>query len=194
MSLDIDLYVENIDDSLIPLWIDKLNQLGMKCEIHPDFSFDNHFGFLPFKIELFDSQQQDLRNDEFMTGFELCIDDFNLDHEIEGNKAKQNLLYNVLSRESSKVNYVNPEIDEKLKKCKKRLTFMWGSADIFELRMALLSCATLAVLTNGVCYSSADDIWFDNSTIVEDSLKEVLEYENSFKPNELKLYKFERWL
>ncbi|WP_292470994.1 hypothetical protein [Methanolobus sp.] len=195
MSLDIYVYVENIDDSLIPLWVEKLNQRDMKCEIHPEFSFATASGYLPFKIELRDSKRKELLNNEFTSGFELDIDDFNLEDEIQDSKPKQNLVNKILSRKSSPVYYVNSEIDEKLKKCSKILYFRWGSSyDIFELRMALLSSATLAVLTNGVCYDPQDDIWYDNSTIIEDALKEVRKYENLLEPDELKWEKFEEWL
>ena len=72
--------------------------------------------------------------------------------------------------------------------------FRWGSSDTFELRMALLGSATLSVLINGVCYDPQGDIWYDNSTIIEEALKGVLEYENDLKSDELKLDQFEEWL
>lgn len=193
MSLDMYVYVENVDDSIIPLWIEKLNQLGMTCEIHPDFSFDDQSGFLPFKIKLHDSKHQEMLNTEFRTGFELYIDDFNLEDVIEEIKPKQNFLGKVLNRKSSKVYFASPEIDEKLEKYKKMLYFRWGSSDTFELRMALLGSATLTMLTNGVCYDPQGDIWYDNSIIVGEALNGVLEYENYLKPDQLELQKFEEW-
>ncbi len=193
MSLDINLYVEKIDDSLIPLWIEKMNQLEMKCEIHPEFSFKNHSGFLPFKIKLYDSQHQELVKDDFMTGFEFYIDDFNFEHEIEKRKPKKGLLDKLFRKKTPKLYYAGPEIDDKLKECKKMLSFVWGTADTFELRMALLSSAVLTVITNGVCCYPVDDIWYDNNTIVKNFLNDVMEYENSLKSKELKLHKFDKW-
>ncbi len=188
------VYVENIDDSFIPLWITKLNQFDMKCEIHPDFSFNNQSGFLPFKIKFHDSKHQDMLNEEFRTGFEFDIDDFDFDSEIEKIKPKQNFFEKILNRKLSKVCFASPEIDQKLKRCKKVLYFRWGSSDSFELRMALLGSATLSVLTNGVCYDPQGDIWYDNSTIIEEALNGVLEYETALQPDKLVLYKFEEWL
>ncbi|MEZ5335223.1 MAG: hypothetical protein R2741_08300 [Methanolobus sp.] len=194
MSLEMYLYLEDANDSFIPLWIEKLNQLNMECEIHPDFSFDNASGFLPFKIKLNDSQHHNLLNQEFRTGFELDVDDFNLDNELEAIKPKQNFLEKILNRKSSSVYFANQEIDEKLKRCKKVLYFRWGSSDTFELRMALLGSATLSVLTNGVCYDPQGDIWHSNSRIIEESLNDVQEYESALQPDKLILHKFEEWL
>jgi hypothetical protein len=193
MSLEMHLYVDDIDDSFIPIWLELLNQLNMDCEIHPEFSFDEASGFLPFKIKLHDSKHQNMLNEEFRTGFELDIDEFNLSNELDEIESKKSFLGKIMNRKP-KIFFANLNIDEKLKKCNKILYFRWGSSDSFELRMALLGSATLAVLTNGVCYDPQSDFWYDNSTIIEEALKGVLEYENYLKSDELKLDKFKEWL
>ncbi len=59
--------------------------------------------------------------------------------------------------------------------------------------MASLSSAIISELTSGICYYPADDIWYDNETIVEEAYKELLEYENSLSPTEWKMNEFEGW-
>ena len=114
MSLDTYLYVEDIDDSFISLWLEKLNQLDMECEIHPDFSFGDASGFLPFKIKLHNSLHPEMLNKEFRTGFELDIDDFNLDNELEEIKPKQTFLGKIMNRKS-KVFFANLKSMKNLK-------------------------------------------------------------------------------
>ena len=73
------------------------------------------------------------------------------------------------------------------------MIFNWGAADTFELRMASLSSAILSELTEGVCCYLADNIWYDNATIVEDVYKEIVEYESSINPKDWKIHLFEGW-
>lgn len=194
MSLEFNVYVAQIDDSIIPKWIERMNQMGMECEIYPEFSFENHSGFLPFKIKIKNPKNSDLMNKEFLTGFEFYLDEFNLEREIEDLKPKKTFFQKIFdTKQEEKVVFKSEEIDEKLRKCNKVMIFNWGSADTFELRMASLSSAILSELTDGVCCYPADDIWYDNRTIVEDSYKEVVEYENSIDPKDWKTHPFEKW-
>jgi hypothetical protein len=48
MSLEIQTFVPAVDDALIPRWISRMAELGMQCEIYPEFSFADQSGFLPF--------------------------------------------------------------------------------------------------------------------------------------------------
>jgi len=48
MSMDINTYVTEIDDSVIPKWLSAFRPLGMICEIHPNFSFVTHTGVFTF--------------------------------------------------------------------------------------------------------------------------------------------------
>ena len=193
MSLDLNVYVKQIDDSIISKWIDRMNQFDMECEIHPDFSFNDHSGFLPFKIRLKNPKNQELKNKEFISGFEFYKDGFDLQKELESLQPKKSFFQKLLNKAAEKVEYVNPEIDSKLANYNLILTFNWGSHNSLELRMASLSSAIISELTSGICCYPADDIWYDNETIVEDAYKELLEYENSLKPTEWKMNEFEGW-
>jgi hypothetical protein len=193
MSLDLNVYVDRIDDQIIPKWIERMNEFDMECEIHPDFSFEDHSGFLPFKIKLKNPKNKDIEGRELISGFEFYKEEFNLQTEIEQLQPKKTFLQKLLNKTTEKINFVNPEIDSKLEKCNWVLTFNWGSHNSLELRMSSLSSAIIAEMTNGICNYPADDIWHDNKTIVEDAFKESLEYEESLKPNEWKVHEFEGW-
>ena len=193
MSLNINVFLEEPDDSIIPIWIDELNKLGMDCKIHPDFSFNDHTGFLPFKIKVNSNSHEDLMHKEYLTGFEFYMDDFVLSDNVEPPKNRS-LIDKLLNKPIETSYFVSPEIDEKLMSFNKVITFNWGSSDTFELRMALLASATLTKIANGVCCYPADNIWYNTETVVENSLKEVSDYEKSLKPSEFKLHKFEKWI
>jgi len=194
MSLDLNVYVKEIDDSIIPKWIDKMNSFDMECEIHPDFSFSDHSGFLPFKIKFKNPKNSDFKDKEFISGFELYKDKFDFQKELESFQPKKSFFQKLFKTKIEQVEYENPEIDSKLAECKSLLMLNWGAHNSLELRMASLSSAIITDLTNGVCCYPADNIWYDNKTIIEDAYKESLEYENSLKPTEWKMNEFEGWI
>lgn len=183
-----------IDDTVIPKWIERMNQMGMECEIYPGFSFENHSGFLPFKIRIENPKNPNLVNKEFITGFEFYLDEFSLEDELESLKPQKTFFQKVFKNDQEeKAVFISEEIDVRLKRCKKVMNFNWGAADTFELRMASLSSAILSELTDGVCCYAADDIWYDNATIVKDAYKEVVEYENSISLRDWEVHPFEGW-
>jgi hypothetical protein len=100
----------------------------------------------------------------------------------------------LLGRKPPERYLVDAEIDARLAPCKKVLSFEWGSADSLELRMAIVSSAVLAELTNGVCSYPADNTWYPSGGTVESALKEAEAYEESLRPKQLELHKFEGWL
>jgi len=193
MSLDLNVYVESIDDQIIPKWMERMNEFEMDCEIHPDFSFTDHRGFLPFKIKLTNPTNRDLEGRELISGFEFYMKEFDFQKEIGQNQAKQTLFQKLLGKTADRGDYVNPEIDARLQKCRWVLVFNWGSHNSLELRMSSLSSAIIAELTDGVCCYRADDVWYNNESIVENAFRESLEFENSLKPSEWKVHEFEGW-
>ena len=194
MSLEMQTFVPAIDDSCVPRWVARLNTLGMRCEIHPDFSFGTHTGFLPFKIALEKSAHVQLAGTEYLTGFEFYMSDFDLAKELNSMRPKQTVVEKLMRKRQEPVVFASPEIDQQLASCKKVLSFVWGSADTFELRMATLSSTILAELTCGVCSYPADNLWYTSSSEVERALAEAEAYEASLRPKQFKLHKFEKWL
>ncbi|PHQ59062.1 MAG: hypothetical protein COC08_09285, partial [Maribacter sp.] len=127
MSLDLNVYIDKIDDQIIPKWIERMNEFDMECEIHPEFSFANHSGFLPFKIKLKNPSNKNLESRELISGFELYKDRFDLQKELEQIQPKKTFIQRLLNKTTEKIDFVNPEIDSKLQKCNWILTFNWGS-------------------------------------------------------------------
>jgi len=192
MSMDYNVFLNDLDDSKIPLWMEELNKLGMECEIHPEFSFKTQTGFLPFKVKVTEKSNEELMSNEYLTGFEYYLDSFNLEEHIE--PQKQSFFDKLLKKPIEQNYFCSKEIDEKLKLYKYVVTFNFGIADTFELRMASLASATLSRITNGLCCYPGDDIWYDNETIVENALKDVADHERSLNPREFRLHEFEEWL
>jgi len=193
MSFDLNIYLENIDDSIIAEWIKELNKLDMICEIYPGFSFMNYSGFVPFKINIQRNTKKELMNCDYLTGFEIYINKFKLSENIESLK-RTSLFGRLFSKKNADIYFASPDIDKKLKLCKKVITFNFGSFDTLEFRIALLSAAILSKLKNGLCYFPADNIWCNNDTIIDDMLNGTIDYENSLKSGQIKLHKFEKWL
>jgi len=188
------VYVPSIDDEIIPRWMGRINGLGMRCEIYPGFSFKSHTGFLPFRVILETAAHAKFQGTDYLTGYEFYASDFKLERELETINPKPGLFGKLFGKKRKPNCYVSQEIDRRLASCNKVLHFNWGSADTLELRMATLSSAILAEITNGVCCYPADTIWYSNERIVENTLKEVEEYEASLGTEEWKLHRFEKWL
>ena len=193
MSLDLNVYVKQIDDSIIPKWMERMNQFDMECEIHPEFSFVDSSGFVPFKIKLKNPKNEELKDKEFISGFEFYKEEFNLAKIIESLQPPKTLFQKLFNKPAIKVEYVSAEIDSKLSDYKLLFIFNWGSHNSLELRLSSLSSAIISELTNGICCYPDDNIWYNNNTIVEDAFNELLGYENSLKPLEWKVSEFEGW-
>lgn len=192
MGLDIQVYTGAISDDLIPKLITRLNEFEMDCEVHPEFSFENHSGFLPFKFHLTRPPFPILKDKILISGFELYIEDF--DFEKAKLKAKPGLLSKWFGKKQSKKSLYPSEIEPRMKDCKKDLFFVWQGGDSFEMRFALLTSAVITELTQGVCYYEADNIWYENENLVENTWKEIQEFETtSLKEKDLKFHEFESW-
>ena len=191
MSLDITVYAKQLSNDLIPKIQARLNDFEMTCEIHPEFSFIDQNGFLPFKFRLANPPFDILRNKILTSGFELFIDNFALAEA--KSKRKAGLLNRLLQKKPTALPLVTDEIDGRLKDCKYAISFVWHAVDSFELRLASLTSAILTELTNGVCTYS-HDILYINENLVENAWKEIKEYETSLlKENDLKFHEFEKW-
>jgi hypothetical protein len=190
MSLEMHTDVPTVEDSLTPRWLAEMKALGIDCEMHPGVSLVSHSGFLPFKIRIHDSAHEELNGIEFLTGFEYFIDEFSLDAELQKRAPRPVGLGRLFGRKPPVQPYATPSFDEKLKRCRKLLTFAWGSADLFELRMATVSSAVLADITGGV---SSEDIWYDRPNAAVQALAEARDYENSLAGKDIQTDRFEGW-
>ena len=193
MSLNINVYTENLSDELIPKILKRLNEFEMEVEVHPEFSFETQEGFLPFKFSLKNPHLEILKNKKLMSGFEIFIDNYDFYAEKESVKPKLSFFDKILGKKQIEIEIAEPEIEKRLEKCKKSVNFVWHSGDSFELRFASLTSAILTELTNGVCTYPADDIWYENINIVEEAYKEIKEYELTIKERDLQFHEFEGW-
>jgi len=193
MSLDLNVYCKELSDDLIPKIVKCLNQYEMTVEIHPDFSFNNQTGFLPFKFRLINPPFEILKERDLVSGFELYIDDFDLLSARKALSPKLGFFDRLLGKKEHNVPFAGPEIEKRLSDCKQLVSFIWHAGDSFELRFASLTSAILTELTDGVCCYPADNIWYDNRNIVKDAFIEIKEYEKSLKQEDVKFHEFEKW-
>jgi hypothetical protein len=195
MSLDINVYCKEVSKELIPKIVKRLNDFDMVVEVHPDFKFDRETdtGFLPFKFHFKNPRFDILKGKELKSGFELYIDDFDLAKAKEELKPKPSFFEKLLGKKQSEVSFAEPDIEARLKDCKKVVTFVWHASDSFEFRFASLTSAILAELTYGVCTYPADDIWYDNKNIVAEAFKEIKEYEQDLKEKDIEFMEFDQW-
>ena len=193
MSVDLHVYSEQFSDGLIPILTKRLNEYEMVVEVHPDFSFTNQAGFLPFKFLLTNSSFGILKDVPLISGFELYIDDFDLQTEKEDLNAEPSFFNKLLGKRKEEIPFASPEVEQRLKNCKKVANFNWHASDTFENRFALLTSAILTELTQGICYNPQDDLWCDSKDIVDNIYKEVKQIEQSLKEGELLFHEFEGW-
>jgi hypothetical protein len=193
MSLNINVYTENLSDELIPKIVKRLNEFEMEVEVHPEFSFETQEGFLPIKFRLKNPHLEILKNKKLISGFEIYIDNYDFNAEKESLKPKLTFLEKIFRKKQNEIEIEKPEIEKRLEKCKKSVNFIWHTGDSFELRFASLTSSILTELTNGVCTYPADDIWYENKNIVEEAYKEIKEYELTIKERDLLFHEFEGW-
>ncbi len=195
MSLIINVYCKEVNKLLLPNLLKRLNDFDMIVEIHPNFEFsqENDSGYLPFKFKFKKTNFNVLQNKSLISGFEIYIDDFNYLNFEEKNNPKLSFFEKMLGKKKSEISFVEKETKNRLKDCKKIVSFVWGNFNDFELRFALLTSSILTELTNGVCSHPSDDIWYENKNIVYCTFEEIKDYENSLLEKELKYDEFEKW-
>jgi len=194
MSLAIKVYCKEVSKDMIPIIMKRLSEFDMVVSVHPDFKFDadEDSGFLPFKFRLTKPHFDILKDKELKSGFELYIDEFNLDTEKEKLKPKLRFFDKLRGKKQEEVPYATPEIEARLMECKIAVSFVWHASDSFALRFASLTSAILTELTNGVC-SYEDETWYENKNIVDNAFKDVVEYEDSLTEAELDFMEFDKW-
>ncbi|MEP7155796.1 MAG: hypothetical protein ABI905_08480 [Betaproteobacteria bacterium] len=194
MSQTYQVYVPSIDDGMAQQWVARLNTLGMNAEMHPEVRISNQSGFLPFKLTLERSAHAELVGRAFMTGFEYYVSPFDFATELAAKQPKPGMLGKLFGQNPQQAALVNPQVDARLKPCRHVLQLVWGAADMFELRMAMLSAVVLAELTQGIANYADSDLWHTGTDEVNKALDEVIDFESSLAPAELRVHPFERWL
>jgi len=172
----------------------RLNDYDMVASVHPDFAFDaeEDSGFLPFKFRFKEPYLQILEDKEIKSGFELYIDDFDLQTAKDNRKPKLSLFDKLRGKKQAEVSYAAPEIEDRLKDYKLAVSFVWHTSDSFEFRFASLTSAILTELTNGVC-SYEDEVWYENVNIVERAFNDVIEHEETLTEKNVDYLEFDGW-
>lgn len=194
MSLALKVYCKKVSKDMIPKIMNRMNEFDMVVSVHPDFEFDseNDSGYLPFKFQFTNSPFDILKNKELKSGFELYIDEFDLETEKKRLNPKLSFLDKILGKKQNGVPYATPEIEAKLRECRIVVSFVWHARDSFALRFASLTSSILTEISNGVC-SYENEHWYENHNIVENAFKEITDYEQSLSEKELDFSIFESW-
>ena len=193
MSLEYRVFVQTVDDTIVPRWLEALNALNMCCEIHPEFSFTDQAGLLPFKLNIQSGTRPELLNQDFVSGFEFDMEGFDIDAQI-ATLSEPGFMDRLLGRNTQRDYFMSAEMDERLRPMKKMMIFNWCFDDIFEYRLARLSSITLSQLCGGLCYSREDECFFDGADAVTTALAEVEQFETLLKKKAVKTHRFEAWL
>jgi hypothetical protein len=180
MSYDINVYVKDINDSIINDWIEKLKDLNTISTIHPEFSFNDQSGFLPFQVLLKDCPNELINEQELLTGFELYVSDFILE------EPKPSFWSRLLGKKNNETNI--------LKEFSKELVFSISSQNSLEYRMAWYSAAIITKLTNGILYDPQVDKYYQPVTIIGYAKAIVKEYEDTLGTDDWIFHRFEGWV
>ena len=177
MSMEYTVYtpLQEISDEIIPALVSELNKFDMICEIHPDVSFANSPGFVPFKFRLDAIQFPEIAGKDLVSGVEISIYDFEADEQ--GNP------------------YFGSEEDSQQGQYNKIVSFHFtGVSDRFEFRFACLTSAVLTNLLNGI---RSDDDWNmskGSAAIVAEAWNEVKSYEEyCARELDIPYHEFEGW-
>jgi hypothetical protein len=193
LSIEILTYAPKADDSLIHPWLNELSAYGMKCEVHPDFSFSDSSGYLPIKLRLLKPTRQSFENVDFISGFELYVDDFDFAAFSASQKRPPRGLLNFLWPLKGRSSALTEEIEAILATCTKCLTFRFSPADLFELRLADMSSILLMELTRGIRFLPADNQWHYSKGDALSSLESIKEFESSLPEDGFSTHPFEKW-
>ena len=185
MSLETNVYCKHLKDDFIPQIVKRLNEYEMIVEMQPDFSFSKEDYFWSFKFQLSNPPLDILKGKVLTSGIEVFISDFDLQAVKEQLKSKPSFWDKLLKKQQPEVKFCAPEIEKRLEDCTKVISFVWHAGDCFQFRFAALTSAILTELTDGVCSYPADDIWYENKNIVDETYKEVLLYEKDLKENDI---------
>lgn len=199
--IDINVYINNTKNISRKKYEEYIRKFKMKSEIHPDIDFENHTGFLPFKIEV---DIDFLKDKKLLAGFEYIATPYDFEQD-----KKESLELNISSKkprglkalfgrkkvveESTGDVLVNEEIDKILANCQNNIIISFGGADSFELRMALSFACYLVETCNGALYDCYSGNWYYDN-VAEALIKDINDYEKDFSESNIKIHEFEKWL
>lgn len=198
MSYDLIVYVNEIDNSIIPKWLIQFEKFNLQCEMHPDINLDEHSGFLPFKVKILKSEIPDLLNHDYITGYEMYISDYSYDQHIkeinEMKTNKQSFFDKLFKKEIKTMEVKLPkEFEPQLKQVKNEICFNASFSQTLEIIMAWYSGAILINLLDGIIYDPQTGEYHDKENAIIQARNIFKEFEE-LRFEEWKLTEFEGWL
>lgn len=179
MSYDLIVHVNELNDSIVPEWLEELRRFNMSVEIHPAFTFESQSGFLPFKIIVFDCPNPKLNEMELMSGFELSVNDLYPE-------VKRSIWSKWFSKDrgthSGTHNYT------------KELVFRISIQDSFEYRLAWYSAAAIVKMCNGILIDPQENIQLAGNQAIRHAYEQVINDEKSIQEDEWRIHKFNGWI
>ncbi|SDD72507.1 hypothetical protein SAMN02799630_03313 [Paenibacillus sp. UNCCL117] len=182
MGYDLSVHVNEINDNIVPQWISEIRKFNMNVEIHPEFSFHTHSGFLPFKVVIYDCPNKELNNLELLTGYELYV------NTMEKKRDEKS----IISRLFSKKDRLN-SIERKIKNANIEIIFNISAQDSFEFRIGWFSAASLAFICNGVLIDPQEDLKLEGNQLIRHAHHTVLEDEKLIQQEDWRIHRFEGW-
>jgi len=194
MALEVEMYLPSANDSLIQPWLDRLAELGMRCEFHPDFSFSSQNGHLPIRLRNLKPTRDEFKDRDFLSGFEFYLAKFNISEMLFKKPVKPSGLGRLFGKKQAAAPHrVSGEVDAILEKCNWHLTFRFSPADVFELRLADISSIVISELTNGIRYLPSDGEWMVNQNFAPVALASIEDFERSLEVGGYQSHLFEGW-
>ncbi len=188
--MSIGLYVPTIDDSMIAPWIARMQEGVAHLAVHPGFSFVTESGFVPFRITPL-AQPEGAALAECLTGFEIYRGPTDLSFCLDEQQQAEARLSEVGEPFRFGAWVVPRVIAHRLTACPVSFELVWGAADRFEFRVALLSAAILADLTGGVAVEGEEGLWLTGPEGVAEARSMIEAFEQSM--TDLPVHPFEGW-
>lgn len=182
MSYNLSVHIKGLSDNILHEWLSEIRKFNMDVQVHPEFSFSNHSGFLPFKIVNYDCPNKKLNNIELMTGFELYV------NQIEGKTNKKSFISKLFEKKQHL-----SSIERKLQEADTEVSFIISIQDSFEFRIGWYSATSLALICDGVLTDHYEGIQLEGQELIRHAQRIVIEDERQIKEDEWKIHEFKNW-
>ncbi|WP_409340870.1 hypothetical protein [Paenibacillus sp. MBLB4367] len=183
MSYELTVHVKELNDGIIPQWLEEIRKFNMDADIHPDFSFERHSGFLPFRIVVYDCPNRALNRMELLSGYEIGIQTYKHPKPVESLWSK---LFDKKAEESP--------LEKTLKQAKHEVLFSVSAGDSFEFRLAWFSAAALTIVCGGILTDPQEGERMDAAKAIRCAYQIVIDNEKEIGENDWRTHEFKEWL
>jgi hypothetical protein len=191
-----------IDDRVIPFWLGELARRHFRCELHPEFSFEQQAGYLSLKVRMVGGQLPNLDGKDYMIGFELDVKPY--DHETEMTEAAnfarelrvsgfplwKRLLH--LSWQDDLAPKPPRRLGIKLRKTRWEMTVRSGMDNPLENAVIWELMVVLAAVVDGVLFDPEQKKYYDGPLAAERAQKLFIKLRTTLDEHS-RLIPFEEW-